>query len=108
MFTNYYKYYSKSDIKNKLAKLLKRISKHAFRQVVTLMVMLKSDDIPKCAKASIIGALGYLICPVDLVPDFILGGLVDDFAVIAILMAEMAIYMTDEIKEKVDEIIKQF
>ena len=108
MFTKYFKYYSNSDIKKKLAKLFKRISKHAFRQVITLVVMLKSKNVPKFAKVSIMCVLGYLICPVDLVPDFLPVGLVDDFAAIAILMAEISIYMTDEIKEKVDEIIKQF
>ena len=108
MFTKYFKYYSNSNITKKLAKMFKRISKRAFRQVVTLVVMLKNKDVPKFAKASIIGVLGYLICPIDLVPDFLPVGLVDDFAAIAILMAEISIYMTDEIKDKVDKIIKEF
>jgi uncharacterized membrane protein YkvA (DUF1232 family) len=108
MFTKYYKYYSNSGIKNKLAKLLKRVSKHAFRQVVTLMVMLKSEDVPKFAKVSIMCVLGYLICPIDIIPDFLPIGLLDDFAAITILVAEMSIYITPEMEEKVDEIIKQF
>ena len=108
MFAKYYNYYSNSDIKKKLIKLVKRVSQKAFRQVVTLMVMLKSKDVPKFAKVSIMCVLGYLICPIDVLPDFLPVGLVDDFAAIAILIAETSIYMTKEIEEKVDEIIEQF
>ena len=108
MFSKYYKFYSNSEIKNKLAKIFKRISKKAFRQAVTLLVMLKSEGVPKYVKISIMCVLGYLICPLDVVPDFLPIGLLDDFAAIAILLAEISIYRTPEIEEKVDEIIATF
>jgi uncharacterized membrane protein YkvA (DUF1232 family) len=108
MFREYYNYYSNSEIKNKLAKIFKRISKKAFRQVVTLMVMLKSENVPKFAKISIMCVLGYLICPLDALPDFLPVGLLDDFAAIAILLAEISIYKTPEIEKKVEEIIAIF
>ena len=108
MLRKYYTCYSNSKMKNKLAKIFKRISEKAFREVLTLMVMLKSDKVPAFAKISIMCVLGYLICPLDAIPDFLPVGLLDDFAAITILLTEMSIYKTPEIEEKVDEIAAMF
>lgn len=44
-------------------------------------------EIPFATIAAIVGALAYLICPIDVIPDFIpVIGLVDDAAVIAICL----------------------
>jgi uncharacterized membrane protein YkvA (DUF1232 family) len=108
MLRKYYSFYSKSKMKNKLAKIFKRVSQKAFREVITLMVMLKSDKVPTFAKVSIMCVLGYLICPLDAIPDFLPIGLLDDFAAIAVLMTEMSIYRTPEIENKVDKIAAMF
>ena len=108
MFSKYYRYYSYYRICRKLGKLVHRIGKKAFRQVVTLVVMLKGKSVPTFAKVSIMCVLGYLICPFDLIPDFLPGGLIDDFAAIALLIAETSIYMTKEIEAEVDRVMKQF
>lgn len=108
MFSKYYRYYSYYRIGRKLLNLMHRIGKKAFRQVVTLVVMLKSKNVPTFAKVSITCVLGYLICPFDIIPDFLLGGLVDDLAAIALLTAEISIYMTKEIESEVDKVMKQF
>ena len=39
---------------------------------------------------TIIGALGYFISPIDAIPDFLPGGLVDDGGVIATAVATLA------------------
>lgn len=54
-------------------------------------------EIPFATIAAIVGALAYLICPIDVIPDFIpVIGLVDDAAVIAICLklvrADIAAY----------------
>ena len=108
MFSKYYKYYSNSKMKAKLAKIIKVISTKAFRQIITLMVMLKSKDVPVWVKVSIIGALGYLICPYDLIPDFIPGGLVEDLAAISILLSEISVYNTDNIQSEVNNLMIKF
>ena len=44
-------------------------------------------EVPFATIAAIVGALAYLICPIDVIPDFIpVLGLVDDAAVIAICL----------------------
>jgi len=108
MFEKYVSKYSEAGIMKKLYKLLGIISSTAFRMIVTLVVMLRHDDVPTWVKISIIGVLGYLICPFDLFPDFILGGLLDDIAAISALFVEVSAYKTDEIEKEVDEMMNKF
>ena len=59
-------------------------------------------------KAGIIGALGYLISPIDLVPDLIpVVGYTDDAAAIAFAITAAQMYITDEIKEKAKERMRE-
>ena len=92
----------------KLDKILGIISGTAFRMIVTLVVMLRHENVPMWVKISIIGVLGYLICPIDLFPDFLLGGLLDDIAAVSALFIEVSAYTTEEIEKEVDEMIDKF
>jgi uncharacterized membrane protein YkvA (DUF1232 family) len=108
MFENYKDKYSESAIIKKLFRIMGIISSKALRMIVTLVVMLRHEDVPAWVKISIIGVLGYLICPFDLFPDFILGGLLDDIAAISALFVEVSAYKTEEIEKEVDEMIAKF
>jgi uncharacterized membrane protein YkvA (DUF1232 family) len=108
MQDNYAKCYSAARLKVKLKKLIGKISHKALRQILTLLVMLKSDQVPTWVKASIIAALGYLIFPFDVFPDFLPGGLLDDLAAIAVLLTEISIYQTKEMEQDVDKLMEQF
>eukprot|EP00831_Metopus_contortus_P018449 TRINITY_DN1786_c0_g1_i18.p1 TRINITY_DN1786_c0_g1~~TRINITY_DN1786_c0_g1_i18.p1 ORF type:complete len:292 (-),score=14.91 TRINITY_DN1786_c0_g1_i18:495-1370(-) len=100
--------YSHEKFWKKLRRNLKRISASALRQILTLYILLRSKHVPTIAKASIVAALGYLICPFDLIPDYIPSGLVDDLAAITILLAELDMYVTDQVKTAVDEMMKEY
>lgn len=53
------------------------------KKILVLYYCMMDDETPKYVKAIIVGALGYLILPVDAVPDAIAGlGWLDDLAVI--------------------------
>ena len=108
MSGNYQKHYSKKGLRRKFTDLIKRASKNVVRQVLTLFVMLKDPNVPKWVKVSIVGALGYLICPIDLYPDFLPCGYTDDIAIIALLLAEISIYHTMAIKAQVAELMREF
>ena len=59
----------------------------------------QSPNCPTKIKAGIIGALGYLISPLDLIPDMLPGiGFADDAIAIATAVALAQIYITDEIR----------
>lgn len=60
-------------------------------------------------KAIVIGALGYLISPIDFIPDmtpFI--GYTDDLGVIVLALKSIANCINDEVKEKAKSKLKQW
>jgi uncharacterized membrane protein YkvA (DUF1232 family) len=58
------------------------------------------------AKTVIIGALGYLICPIDAIPDIIPGvGFTDDLAVMTLVVSQLYTYMNDDIRKKVETML---
>jgi uncharacterized membrane protein YkvA (DUF1232 family) len=67
---------------------LKRYAKSAgyiiIEKVLTLYYTLQDGDTPKKEKTVILGALGYFILPLDLIPDFVpVTGFSDDLTAIA-------------------------
>ena len=58
------------------------------RRALILFYCLRDPDTPKYVKVIIAGALGYLMAPIDILPEAVLGplGLVDDAAAIALLI----------------------
>ncbi|MCY3808877.1 MAG: YkvA family protein [Gemmatimonadetes bacterium] len=76
---------------------------------LVLYYCLKDPDTPLWARRIIMGALGYLILPVDAVPDFLpLVGLTDDLAVLAAAVAIVLVHINPEhkraAKEKMEEL----
>jgi uncharacterized membrane protein YkvA (DUF1232 family) len=62
---------------------------------------LKDRDTPAWARGVILGALGYLILPTDLVPDIIpAAGYGDDWGAIVVALATVAAYIKDEHKAR--------
>lgn len=84
---------------------LKRIARAAGCQVVCkalqLYYLLRKPDLPKWARNSILGALVYLVSPLDAIPDFIpVIGYTDDLTVLAGALAAVAIFLDAPIKEQ--------
>ena len=79
----YGKYFSESRF---LAFATRYGKKLAFVQkAVVLFFCLRDQDTPKYVKAILAGALGYLVLPIDIIPDTIAGlGWVDDVSVLGI------------------------
>jgi uncharacterized membrane protein YkvA (DUF1232 family) len=68
---------------------------------LTLFYCLQDRDTPTWAKGVIIGALGYLVLPTDLVPDMIPGvGYGDDWGALVAALGTVAAYIKDEHKDK--------
>lgn len=68
---------------------------------LTLYHCLLDKDTPAWAKGVIVGALGYLVLPVDLVPDIIPGaGYGDDWAALVAALGTVATYVKDVHKLK--------
>jgi uncharacterized membrane protein YkvA (DUF1232 family) len=68
---------------------------------ITLYHCLRDSDTPAWAKGVIMGALGYLVLPADMVPDIIPGaGYGDDWAALVTALATVATYVKDIHKVK--------
>ena len=69
----------------------------------------KSPAVPKSSKMIIIGALSYLIFPVDLIPDFIpVVGLADDASVIAMAVYKVISHIDEGVKNKAKQKLNSF
>ena len=65
-----------------------------------LYYALQSPTISKKDKLIVYGALGYLILPIDLLPDFLPGGFTDDIAGLALAIYKIARNITPEVRDK--------
>lgn len=66
-----------------------------------LFYCLQDRDTPTWAKGVIVGALGYLVLPTDLIPDIIPGaGYGDDWGALVAALGTVAAYVKDEHKSK--------
>lgn len=100
-FKKYEDKYSESGLWDKIRKNIAKIGVKVIYQALLLYYVAQSPNCPAKIKAGIIGALGYLISPIDLIPDIMPGiGYADDAAAIATAVALAQIYITDEIKEQ--------
>ncbi|AOV07164.1 YkvA family protein [Sporosarcina ureilytica] len=89
---------------NKLVKFGKQIGEKTVYYSLLLYYTAKSPTVPKSSKMIIVGALSYLIFPVDAIPDFIpVVGLADDSAVIAAAVYKVFQHIDDHIKNQAKE-----
>ena len=84
-----------------LKKVAVSASRKTLLSALILFYCLKDRDTPAWARGVIVGALGYLILPTDLVPDMIPGaGFGDDWGAIVVALGTVAAYIKDEHKAK--------
>ncbi len=82
-------------------KLSKRGGHKVMGGALTLYYCLRDPETPAWAKSIIVGALGYLIFPMDLIPDAILGaGFTDDWSVIVGALASVMAHIKEEHKSR--------
>jgi len=85
----------------KLTRIAKIVGTKTLLTTLTLFYCLQDRDTPRWARGVIIGALGYLILPLDLIPDLIPGlGYADDWAALVGALATVAAYIKDEHKTR--------
>ena len=100
-FTQYKDNFSVKGFTEKIGRIAKRAGSKLVYASLLLYYTLESKNISTKEKAVIIGALGYLISPLDLVPDAIpLAGLGDDLAVLMYVLQRVWSGIDDEIKGK--------
>ena len=85
----------------KISRIAKRAGVKLVYAALILYYTLESDQVSLKDKATIIGALGYLISPLDVVPDAIpIAGLSDDLAVLIYVLNRIWGDVPEDVKAK--------
>ena len=101
--------FSASDFVEKISRVAKRAGAKMVYAALILYYTLQSDKVPVKDKAIILGALGYLILPLDLIPDAIpLLGFTDDAAAIKMAYDVVKRNVTPEIENKANWKLSQW
>ncbi len=108
-FMSYSGKFTAKDFTEKIAKIAKRAGAKLVYAALILFYTLQSDKVSKTDKAIIIGALGYMISPLDVIPDAIpIAGLTDDLAVLVFVLRKVWGSVEPDVKTKAEERLKKW
>jgi len=109
-FMKYANKFSQSDFVEKISRIAKRAGAKLVYVALILYYALQSKQVTTADKAMIIGALGYMIAPLDIIPDSIpIAGLGDDLAVLIFVLRKIWTSVDSEAKQKAyDRLAKWF
>ena len=97
----YEQHYNDSSFLDKVTKYGKLIGITALYKAVQLWFVLQKPDVPAGTKAVIMGALGYLITPLDFLPDLLpVLGYTDDMVAITFALIKVQGYIDEEVERK--------
>ena len=100
LVSKYEKEHDEKKFWNKIKKVGAKIGVTPIYLVFLLYHAIKSKSIPMVNKAPIVGALGYFISFIDIVPDITpLVGYCDDMTIVVGALAVIATQITEEIRE---------
>jgi uncharacterized membrane protein YkvA (DUF1232 family) len=103
------KSYSESSFWLKLKKFAKKAGTKVVYVALLLYYVLQSPHVPIKAKVIIIGALGYFIAPLDMIPDILIGiGYGDDLGVLLGALVSVAMYVDKDIRQKAQQRIVEW
>jgi uncharacterized membrane protein YkvA (DUF1232 family) len=103
-FMKYANKFSQKDFVEKISRIAKRAGAKLVYAALLLFYTLQSDKISTKDKAIIVGALGYMISPIDVIPDAIpIAGLTDDLAVLIYVLKKIWVDVDPEVKERAKE-----
>ena len=94
-------HYNENDFWNKIGKIAKHAGIRVVYYALVLYETLMDDATPKKYRTVIAGALGYLILPLDIIPDFLPTlGFADDWAALLAAVYYVTKAVSPEHKEK--------
>ncbi len=98
---NYPAIYSQDSFWEKLAGYAKLAGREVVEKALLLYYAGQEEKAPAWAKATIVGALGYFIAPLDAIVDLTpVVGYADDLGVLALALAAVATYINDNVRHK--------
>ena len=112
-YDRYQKYFSDNQFWGRLKSLARRAGVKIAYAALLLYYVLRNPGTPRADRTKILGALGYLLLPMDLIPDFLpMAGYTDDLAALTWALYSVAKNITPEVKiqarEKLGEWFKDY
>ena len=103
-FMTHANYFSANEFMEKVARVAKRAGAKFVYASLILYYTLQSSKVSKRDKALIIGALGYMISPLDVLPDaYPIVGLSDDMAVLLFVLHRVWANVDPDIEQRAKE-----
>lgn len=107
--TDYSRAYSENSLFDKIMCTAKKAGISVIYAGLILFYTLQKPLTPGWAKATIIGALGYFISPLDAIPDLIpVLGYTDDLGALVLALTVVVMYIDDEVKQKAKARLKDW
>ena len=101
--------FSESGFWRKLKKYANTAGKEIVEKALLLFYAFQEEKAPKWAKATIAGALGYFIVPLDAITDITPAvGYADDLGVLALAIAAVATYINQDVRNKTEARMKSW
>jgi uncharacterized membrane protein YkvA (DUF1232 family) len=96
--------YSEAGFWSKLRRYATLAGREVVEKALLLYYAMQEEKAPAWAKATIAGALGYFIVPLDAITDLTPAvGYADDLGVLALAIAAVAAYINDDVRHKTRE-----
>lgn len=108
-FMSYSDKFSTKGFVDKISRIAKRAGSKLVYVSLVLFYTLQSKEVSMKDKAIIIGALGYLISPIDVMPDAIpIVGLGDDLTVLLYVVNKIWVDVPEEVKTKAKDKLSEW
>jgi uncharacterized membrane protein YkvA (DUF1232 family) len=103
------KKYSERKFNNKLVRFAVKAGERLIEQALVMYYTLRDKDTPMKSKAIIMGALGYFIAPLDLIPDITpVVGFTDDYMALVGALGMVVLHIKEDhrlaAREKIDKL----
>lgn len=100
--------YSEESLLRKIKKYGQSIGLELLFKIVQLWYVLQKPDVPAKERTLIMGALGYLIAPLDFVPDVLpLLGYSDDLVAITFALLKVQGYIDDDVNARAKALLSK-
>lgn len=101
--------YTEDGFWKKMSKHGKKIGLNTCYYILLLYQLFISKTVSLVDKSIIVGALGYFISPIDVIPDIIIGtGLVDDATALLLALSTLSNLITKPIKDAAKSKLREY
>ena len=107
--SEYSKHYTEESFWEKVEKYARVAGEEVIEKALFLWYAMRKPETPAWAKATILGALGYFISPIDAIPDFVpMVGYMDDLGVLVMAVATVSAFIDDEVREQARKTMRKW